>query len=233
VVPEEATAPSSDAAPSPAPHSPEALLLQQQQQQHAALDALMGAAPQIDMRRLRAEVAGLPQLVSATDRAAMATSKRVRHGGRKGLQQQEDQHKAAKPKPDAAAAAPVATQRPAVSDGAAWPPRSTLFEPEAGAAPGTSGSQPAAAAAGAPQPKPRQESPADTSVGSAAISRGESIASRAPARPATGEVPGGGAASASADSVTSVARRRHSLAEIRRAIAAQPRFASVYRVECI
>lgn len=227
VVPEEATAQSSDAAPPSAPHSPKAL----QQQQHAALDALMGAAPQIDMRRLRAEVAGLPQLVSPADRAAMAAGKRVRHRGLKGLQQQEHQHEAAKPKPDAPAAARAVTQRPAVSDGAVFPPRSRLFEPEAGAAPGTSGSQPTAAAAVAHRPLPRP--PADVSVGSAGVSSGESIASPAPARPATCEAPAGAAASASADSVTSVARRRHSLAEIRRAIAAQPRFASVYCVEYI
>ncbi|CAL8461853.1 g1384 [Coccomyxa elongata] len=199
------------------------------------LEVLLGDTPRIDMRRMRAEVASLPQLVSAAERAKMAAGKRVKRSSRAGMQ---PPHAAAElpaapgaqPPPPAGPepATPDAAvgQRPAHSAGEAYPPRAAIFE-DYPASP-----RPAANVRVAPTTQQqarrlRAELPAEAA--SAGVSSGESVGSPADARgdrragnSGKESADGDSAAGLSADSVSSAARRRHSLADIRRAIAALP-----------
>lgn len=189
----------------------------------------MGDAPKLDMRRMRAEVAGLPQLVSTEERAEIAAGARVRRSSRPVQQRRQ-------PPP------PPAAQRPVHSDGDAWPARSAIFEPShIDRQPAAEMPAPATAQLQLqPQPQPRQQqgqqqeheeqpTPEEARRGSAGVSSGESVDSPAAAGgsagSASGESADGSTATGpSAHSVTSAPRRRHSLADIRRAIAALPRY---------
>lgn len=202
------------------------------------LEALLGDTPRIDMRRMRAEVASLPQLVSAAERARITAGKRVKRSSRPGMQ---PPHAAAElpaapgaqppppAGPEAAAPDAAAGQRPSHSAGDAYPPRAAIFEDyPASPRPMPAANVPVAPTTQQQARRPRAELPAGAA--SAGVSSGESVVSPADAHEdltagTSGKEPADGdsAAGVSADSVSSAARRRHSLADIRRAIAALPR----------
>ncbi len=179
------------------------------------LEMLLGDAPKLDLRRMRAEVAGLPQFVSAEERYELAAGVRVKRNCRGAVPRQ----------PPAPSPAPAA---PADADG--WPPRSAIFEPSYGEF--RPGADPPASPPTAAQPQQQQRrkqlEPASNAACqiSAGVSSGESVASPAAAGSTAGTSSGDStvATGPSTHSVTSAARRRHSLADIRRAIAAIPRY---------
>jgi hypothetical protein len=184
------------------------------------LEALLGEAPPIDMRKLCEDIKGLPQVMSSRERASMAACRRPRNSrvlpeeARAQRPSSRARHVAPRPSGPAAPAEGLPSRATAGPDPRASPLESKEVQPQP-APPGREEYFPEA--------KSSIEAPADLA--------------ETPEEPVDSSIAKGGKVSKDSNpgrvSADSSSRRRHRLEDVRRAIAAQAQHRRASSVPCV